>query len=247
MLITVTPEYELTWSRDIFGNSVATVYFGAAATELRIDSDVLIHRFSMSASQRLASPTPVLFPPQYDPLEQAMISAYVTPVFPEDSATVQQWLKLGTPPGDSTPVDEVVLELTKRIYDTIRYRRRDEKGVQSPAATLSLGSGSCRDVATLLMEAARHLNIASRFASGYLDCSATRAASGSTHAWTEVYLPNLGWTGFDCTTGQRCTFAHILTGVSNHPRGVMPITGRFVGESGSYIEMKASVSFSDPA
>ena len=143
--------------------------------------------------------------------------------------------------------EEVVLELTKRIYDTIRYRRRDEKGVQSPATTLSLGSGSCRDVATLLMEVSRHLNIASRFASGYLDCSATRAASGSTHAWTEVYLPNLGWTGFDCTTGQRCTFAHIPTGVSNHPRGVMPITGRFVGESGSYIEMNASVSFSEPA
>jgi transglutaminase-like putative cysteine protease len=168
-------------------------------------------------------------------------------VYPEDSATVQQWLRLSVAPTSSTPVDEVILELTKKIFDTIRYRRRDEKGVQSPATTLALGSGSCRDVATLLMESARHLNIAGRFASGYLDSSAARAARGSTHAWTEIYLPNLGWRGFDPTTGQPCTFAHIPTGVSNHPRGVMPISGRFVGEAGAYIEMTATVSFSEAA
>jgi transglutaminase-like putative cysteine protease len=246
MKIAVSAEHELIWSRDIFGNSVATLYFGEATTELRIESDVLIQRFPMSSSQRLASATPVLYPPQYDPLEQAIITAYIAPVYPEDSAAVQQWLKDSVAPSTSTPVDEIVLELTRRIFETIQYRRRDEKGVQSPAATLALGNGSCRDVATLLMEAARHLHIAGRFASGYLDCPATRAARGSTHAWTEVYLPNLGWRGFDSTTGQHCTFAHIPTGVSNHPRGVMPITGRFIGDAGSYLEMTAAVSFSEP-
>ena len=49
-----------------------------------------------------------------------------------------------------------------------RYLRRAEKGVQTPAQTLALGSGSCRDMATLMMEAARVLGVAARFASGYL-------------------------------------------------------------------------------
>ncbi|MCP5556513.1 MAG: hypothetical protein H7A55_02055 [Verrucomicrobiaceae bacterium] len=34
------------------------------------------------------------------------------------------------------------------------------------------------------------LGIAARFASGYLNCQATRAARGSTHAWAEVYFLN---------------------------------------------------------
>jgi transglutaminase-like putative cysteine protease len=164
-------------------------------------------------------------------------------MYPEDAEAVRQWLNAHVPPGFSGPADELLAELTKHIFDTIKYQRREEKGVQSPSTTISMGSGSCRDVATLLMEAARHLNIASRFASGYLDCTATRAARGSTHAWTEIYFPSLGWRGFDPTTGKRCTYAHILVGVSNHPRGVMPISGRFVGEASSYLGMNAIVTF----
>ena len=73
--------------------------------------------------------------------------------------------------------------------------------MQSPAHTLALKSGSCRDMATLMLEAARHLGVAARFSSGYLHSSASRAGRGTTHAWTEVYLPTLGWRGFDPTRG----------------------------------------------
>ena len=117
-------------------------------------------------------------------------------------------------------------------------------GVQTPATTLSLGSGSCRDVATLMMETLRHLGIAARFASGYLDCQATRAARGSTHAWTEVYFPELGWRGFDPTTGRRCDFRHIVTGTSHHPRGVMPVSGKYFGAAGAFLNLAVAVEFS---
>jgi hypothetical protein len=120
-----------------------------------------------------------------------MVGAYATPVSPRTASKVQKWLAMNLEPILGKHLDELVLEITRRIYHTIKYQRREEKGVQSPATTLELGSGSCRDVATLLMEATRHLKIASRFASGYLDCQATRAARGSTHAWTEIYFPNL--------------------------------------------------------
>jgi transglutaminase-like putative cysteine protease len=243
MRLTISPAHHLMWSRDVFGNSVATVYFEEPAAELHIESLVLVERFKLSSSQILSSVAPVLYPPQYDPLEQVMLAAYLTPMFPDDAGAVRQWLSSMTPPESLAHAEDVLVNLTERIFETIKYRRREEKGVQSPAGTLAMGSGSCRDVATLLMEAARHLGIASRFASGYLDCQATRAARGSTHAWTEIYFPNLGWRGFDPTTGKRCTYDHILVGVSNHPRGVMPVSGRFVGDASSYLGMNAVVSF----
>ena len=68
--------------------------------------------------------------------------------------------------------------LCELIGKTVVYQRRSEKGVQSPARTVALKSGSCRDMATLMLEAARHLGVAARFASGYLHCSASRAGRG---------------------------------------------------------------------
>src|SRR6185503_11416066 len=111
------------------------------------------------------------------------------------------------------------------IHQAFQYMRRPEKGVQTPALTLETRTGSCRDLATLLMEAARSSGVASRFVSGYLHGSASVEGRASTHAWTEVYLPTLGWRGFDPTIGDSVGMNHIVTGVSSHPRGVMPVSG----------------------
>src|SRR5688572_27365415 len=66
MKISISVKHHLAWSRDVFGNSVATVYFGETADELHIESDVLVQRFALSSSQILVSVAPVLYPPQYD-------------------------------------------------------------------------------------------------------------------------------------------------------------------------------------
>ncbi len=87
-------------------------------------------------------------------------------------------------------------------------------------------------MATLLMEAARARGVAARFASGYLHGRASMAAAASTHAWAEVYLPTLGWRGLDPTLGDVTGPSHIVTGVSTHPRGVMPVSGTFTGGAG---------------
>ena len=137
----------------------------------------------------------------------------------------------------------MVATLNETVHRQIGYQLREEKGVQRPLETLAKGTGSCRDMATLLMEACRALGIAARFSSGYLDCPASLAGRASTHAWAEVYLPGRGWTGFDPTLGERTGAKHIAIGMSNHPRGVMPISGRFFGSSADYLGMKVSVKF----
>jgi transglutaminase-like putative cysteine protease len=96
-------------------------------------------------------------------------------------------------------------------------------------------------MATLVMDAARALGVAARFASGYLHSQASMDGRGSTHAWTEVYLPALGWRGFDPTTGHAVSPRHVVTGVSNNPRGVMPVSGAFIGTASDYDAMQVTV------
>ncbi len=242
--LSISPRADVAWTRDIFGNSIAYVHFREDSDALRFDMDVIVRRFfdaGVPPEQiRSASPWPL----SYDTLEHGIIVGYLTPVYAEETAAVKAWIHGLPDPGEFPNAESFALRLAEIIHESIGYQRREQKGVQTPATTLSLRTGSCRDVATLMMETLRHLGIAARFASGYLDCEATRAARGSTHAWTEAYFPQHGWRGFDPTTGQRCTHRHIVTGTSHHPRGVMPVTGRFFGPSDAFLNLTVNVEFS---
>jgi transglutaminase-like putative cysteine protease len=241
MALTITPGHRLLWTRDVFGNSVAIVDFLEPADKLEFHSAVTVHRTRPFLIEEPHGPWRVPYPVTYDPLEMSIVSAYQIVSYPLDEPELRTWLKIHVPLQTLTDGEAVIFVLGKLIFQRIKYQRRSEKGVQTPAQTLRLGTGSCRDMATLMMDAARLLGLAARFASGYLHCSASEAGHASTHAWTEVYLPGLGWRGFDPTIGDATALNHVVTGVSNHPRGVMPISGMFTGDSSDYREMTVQV------
>ncbi len=240
MTLHLQPAHRVMWVRDVFGNSIALVDWLEPADTLTIATDVTIERLAPFPGRDLHDPWHVPFPPVYDPLEAAITAVYKAASFPEDSAAIRAWLLPGFTP-DPADAEGTMLTLCRLVSRTVSYRRRVEKGVQSPARTLELGSGSCRDMATLMMEAARVLGVAARFASGYLHCGPSMAGHASTHAWAEVYLPTLGWRGFDATSGGVTGAAHVATGVSSHPRGVMPVSGSFVGSATDYKSLQVAV------
>jgi len=240
MHLWLEPAHQLQWIRDVFGNSIALVDWLEPSAQLKIVNDVLIERVSPFPSRDLHEPWRVPFPPCYDALEESVTAVYTAPSYQEDALAVQAWL--GTAPApDPHDAEGAILGLCQHVFRTVKYQRRSEKGVQSPAQTLALKTGSCRDMATLMMEAARRWGVAARFASGYLHCAASIAGHASTHAWTEVYLPSLGWRGFDPTLGDLVSSSHVVVGVSDHPRGVMPISGTFVGMSADYRSLQVDV------
>ncbi|MEO6740353.1 MAG: transglutaminase family protein [Chthoniobacteraceae bacterium] len=241
MRLEISPEFELEWSRDLFGNSVATAYFLSPADHLSIRSEVLIHQ-TLPFPLRSARPAaPVHFPVEFSELESAVAAAYQVTTFPDDVARVKQWVGSAIHLNAVNGAEDAVATVARAIRDTIQYRRRDAKGVQTPTETLTQSSGSCRDMATLMLEALRAIGLPARFASGYLDCPASEAGRASTHAWAEAYLPEIGWTGYDPTLGVATSGSHVVTGVSNHPRGVMPISGTFFDGHGSYLGMTVTV------
>jgi transglutaminase-like putative cysteine protease len=240
MRLTLTPAASVEWIRDVFGNSIALVDWLEPADALTIVNDIVVDRLSPFPSRARHEPWHVPFPPQYDPLETGVTAVYAQSTYLDDVPALQTWLQAG-PAADPLDAEGAMLALCRRVHDTVGYQRRTEKGVQSPGRTLALGTGSCRDMATLLMEAARAMGVAARFASGYLHGRASLAAAASTHAWAEVYLPTLGWRGLDPTLGDVTGASHIVTGVSTHPRGVMPISGTFTGGPGDHRGLAVTV------
>lgn len=246
MRLHISPAHELQWVRDVFGNSIALVEWLEPSDTLTIVSDVVVERVAPFPARAFHEPWRVAFPPQYEAMEAGITGVYRAPAFVDDANAVQEWLnrEFAADPHDA---EGTIQALCTLVFRTIAYQRRPEKGVQSPAETLRRGSGSCRDLATLMMDAARHLGTASRFASGYLHGTASMAGEASTHAWVEVYLPTLGWRGFDPTLGERTSLRHIVTGVSTHPRGVMPVTGAFIGAGRPVLHVTVKTEVLPPA
>ncbi len=177
MHLQLAPAHQVDWIRDVFGNSIALVDWLEPSITLRIVNDVVVERLAPFPARTLHTPWSVPFPPRYDPLESAIVGIYMEPTYSVDEPAVRAWLSEAST-GKPRDAEGTMLALCRRVFSTVRYRRRMEKGVQTPAETLTAGSGSCRDMATLLMEAARLSGVAARFASGYLHGRASMAGGG---------------------------------------------------------------------
>lgn len=225
----ISPQYSIKWYRDVFDNSVASVHFMQQANRLRIVSDVVIQHYEGPSQNLSANGYSLIYPFSYEPGELIDLASYQQPIYKQDQTALRCWLcEIGLGVDD---LNLLCLQSTinRAIHSQFKYRAREEAGVQSPAQTLNLGSGSCRDYATLFIEACRSLGLASRFVSGYLHAPATEVGNASTHAWAEVYLPGIGWQGFDPTIGDTTGNSHIAVAVARNPEAVPPISGSFIG------------------
>ena len=60
---------------------------------------------------------------------------------------------------------------------------------------ISIGSGVCQDFAHILIGLARYNNYPARYVNGF--SAHENNGCSETHAWSEIYIENLGWVGFD--------------------------------------------------
>jgi transglutaminase-like putative cysteine protease len=150
----------------------------------------------------------------------------------------------------SVPTDTLSLlkDINAAISAWISYQSRDDEGTQPPLATLDRGWGSCRDIALLLIEAARRLGLGARIVSGYLapwtpggGGQVGAADAGSTHAWAEIYLPGAGWVTFDPTNRTVGDFSLIPVAVARDIRQAVPVSGSFVGVPDDFLGMTVEV------
>jgi transglutaminase-like putative cysteine protease len=240
--LSIFPAHQLRWQRDVSGNSVAVASFAVSSRRLSIESRVLLQHYDDQPLNFLVADNAVRYPFQYDPAELIELGPYLLPVFPQDQPQVADWLRPLWRPGQVVETYLLLEWINKAIAYGFTYVQREQPGVQAPAATLAGRSGSCRDTATLFIEACRQLGLAARFVSGYLHVPGIPQGPGATHAWSEVYLPGAGWKGFDATSGLLTGNDHIAVAVSRHPESVPPVAGSFLAASPQSPAMRVSVS-----
>ena len=228
----VPGEHFINWQQDPQANYLARMVFPEKTTEFRIEVDFVAEMAVHNPFDFFLEPEAENFPFSY-PAEQAHeLQPYRACLTPKTKFSAY----LSTIPHEKVRTIDFLVGLNQRLQQDIQYTIRLEPGVQTPEATLTKRSGSCRDSAWLLVQILRHLGFAARFVSGYLvqlapDIKSLDGPSGpevdftDLHAWCEVYLPGAGWIGFDPTSGLMAGEGHIPVACSPDPGSAAPVSG----------------------
>jgi len=115
--------------------------------------------------------------------------------------------------------------LNKWVFEKIFYT----PGVTHVGTTLDdiveNRHGVCQDFAHLFCAIARQNGIPCRYVSGYLHQGNGFFGDSQMHAWTEAYIPELGWVGFDPTNNLLANENHIKVAHGKDYSDCSPLKG----------------------
>jgi transglutaminase-like putative cysteine protease len=235
------------WIHDVFDNCVAIADFTGTTRTLRVESNIALEHTPFEGPEVLLEDRARYYPFSYDGEEMPDLARSIERHYADPSGELDRWVHRFLRQGRPTETGTLLMTLTCAIKEGLSYERRAEKGTQSPLQTLASRRGSCRDFATLMVEAARALGLAARFVSGYLyvpdrDIGESCLGGGSTHAWCQIYLPGAGWVEFDPTNGIVGNRDLIRVAVAREARQAIPLHGSYFGDAAAADGMEVSVS-----
>lgn len=246
LLVSPTPT-TVQWIHDVFGNSIALLGFAEASDCLTVESTFRAEHFPAPSLTLLLERFAEVLPFSYSAQDIIDLGRSNERQYPDPEHRIDEWARRFIDASANRNTLEILTALTTAIKSDFVYARREEVGVQTPCETLALGSGSCRDFALLMMEAARSMGLAARFVSGYLYDEALVGSagglvgSGATHAWLQVYLPGAGWVEFDPTNALIGGRNLIRVAVARDASQAAPLTGSFTGTANDFVSMNVNV------
>jgi transglutaminase-like putative cysteine protease len=130
-----------------------------------------------------------------------------------------------------------VCQVAEYIRGRFEYAR-DVTDATSPIDHLLIrGKGVCQDFTHLMIAVLRSFGVPARYVSGYIHRENKESQS---HAWCEVWLPDVGWTGFDPTNGCPVNAHFVKTAVGRDFTDVPPNKGTYRGAGDERIKVRVA-------
>ena len=245
-ILNFSPAASVRWIHDVFGNSIAIASFAESAAELRIESRLQLETYTMERPRSEIAREAASYPFIYSADDRIDLGRMLERHHTDPADRLGAWARAFVC-GNRTDTLALLADLNAGVKSSISYQSRETEGTQTPVETLNRGWGSCRDLAVLLIEAARCLGFGARIVTGYLynptaDNGKTAVVgAGTTHAWADIYLPGAGWIAYDPTNGTVNGSNLIRVAVTRDISQAVPVAGSFVGAPGHYLGMTVDV------
>ena len=236
-----TPPAEVKWTYDAYGNCVCHLKPHGRSDQLRVVNQLVVDRFPSPLTTISVDNPCSTAPVVYSLADRTILEPFIAPATGDDDPAYRAWLRSLRPEPDE-PAITFLRRMNSAIQAQFVYCARDEPGTQSPGETIARNTGTCRDFAWLMIESVRRLGFAARFATGYLySPGMTVRGAGSTHAWCEIFLPDLGWTEFDPTNGLVESSSLIRVATTRTWKEADPMSGTVFGQAISDLSVSVDV------
>ncbi|MBW4329768.1 transglutaminase family protein [Stakelama sp. CBK3Z-3] len=139
---------------------------------------------------------------------------------------------------------EPTIELLHKLNIAVGERLTEKPGKPEDSRVASdvfeAGEATVREMANVLVTAARAANLPARFVSGYRASKSDEPAE-SLHAWAEIYLSDLGWVGFDPAAGISPDQCYVRVAVGLDDADTAPFSGSRAGPGEETLDVEVQV------
>lgn len=214
---------------DVFGNQAIHYTSEKSFRELQIHLKSKLKIYAQPPDDYSAAYRQTTIPLVWMPWQRQMLLPYLLPPeLPETQLReLNDYATSFVKRSDSNLI-ETVRDMNRRIYEDYEYVPGETSFSTTAFDVFTSKRGVCQDFTNLFICLARLLNIPARYRMGYIYTGANyqnKIQSEASHAWVEVYLPYVGWRGFDPTNGCEVGQDHIRVACGRNYRDATPTGG----------------------
>jgi transglutaminase-like putative cysteine protease/predicted glutamine amidotransferase len=214
---------------DAFGNRARRVHLDVPYAELTIEARSRVESLDTDPLSFDLRHVPTAIPLVWMPWQKTMLNPYLQAAeLPETELAELVDYAMRFVKRNAGDVLDTLLDLNDAIHREYTYVKGSTTLATTAFDVYVKRRGVCQDFANLLICLARLLGVPARYVCGYLFTGPkdeNRAQAEASHAWMQVYLPEVGWLGLDPTNGLVTSTNHVRLAVGCTYRDATPTSG----------------------
>lgn len=222
---------------DVFGNAVRKLLVETPFSEMRVTARSKVRVLDTDPLSYRPLHARTTIPLVWMPWQRHMLTPYLLP--PELPET--QLLELidyarGFVRRNDDDLLDTLLDINATIFSEYEYVPGATTLDTTAWEVYERRRGVCQDFSNLFICLARLLGVPARYVCGYIYTGPKgehHVQSEASHAWVQLYLPEVGWKGFDPTNGILTQTDHVRVAVGRNYIDATPTSGTiYVGGGG---------------
>ena len=231
---------------DVFGNRVRRVLIEKPYTELVIEAASTVELLDTDAMAFRPIHAKTSIPLVWMPWQRHMLQPYLLPPeLPESELRELTDYAMSFVERNAYDLLDTLLDLNASIFAEYEYRQGSTNNFTTAFEVYANRQGVCQDFTNLFICLARLLGVPARYVCGYLYTgprNPNQRQAEASHAWVQVYLPEVGWRGFDPTNGVVTQTDHVRVAVGRNYVDATPTSGTiYVGGGPETLEVVVRV------
>jgi len=247
--LSISVEGEEIQYEDVFGNRAVHYSIKEDYKELQVEAESIVKVFAAPPDDHNLSRRRTSIPLVWMPWHRQMMMPYLLPMeLPESELIELTEYAMSFVERNDYHLLQTIEDINRSIHRDYKYFAGTTSLSTTPFEVYTSRQGVCQDFTNLFICLARLLGVPARYRMGYIFTGANyenKIQSEASHAWAEVFLPYVGWRGFDPTNGCLVEQDHIRVASGRNYRDATPTSGTIYKGSGGTETLNVEVKIEE--